>query len=131
MKLWRLMADYNAETTTYSSAAGVVASPYTPDFSGRLIALRTGQNRDAVTTLQNLVQFRLSCTTFTPNTIECGHHGSGLQTAPTGLNGVEDYPCDQPVKSGVPITIEARNITADTPVTVRCPLWGYFEVTGA
>jgi len=130
MRLWRLLAEYDAETTTYSACAGTPPSPYTPDFNGRLIGLRSVANRDAATTLQNHVQFKLTCTTFNPNSIECGNQGSGLQTAPAQQPASEDWPVEQSVQAGVPITVEARNITADTPVTVSCVLYGLFEAGG-
>ena len=131
MKVWRLLGDYNAETTTFSAVGGAVTSPYTPDFNGRLIALRTNTYRDAATTLIELIQFRLTCTTFVPNALEVGAHGGGLQTVPAIQTPNEDWPVDQRVQSGVPITIEARNITADTPVGVRSDIWGLFEVSGS
>jgi len=84
-------------------------------------------NRSAATSLINGVQLRLSCTKFAPNAIECGVVGSGLQTAPAVEPLPQDWQVDQPVQAGVPITIEGRNVTADTPVTVSVLLWGLFE----
>ena len=127
---FRLMAQYDAETTTYSACAGTPTSPYTPDKTGRLRGLRTIVNRSASTSLINHVQFRLTSTTFNPNSIECGAQGTGLQTAPAlqgGASSEMDWACDQMVQAGVPITIEARNVTADVPVTVSVLLYGYFE----
>jgi hypothetical protein len=37
-----------------------------------------------------------------------------------------DWEVDEPVKAGVPITIEAKNNTVDTPVTVSVFLYGLF-----
>lgn len=130
MKTWRLLGEYDGEATTYAALAGTVTSPYTPDFNGRLIGLRAIPNRSAATSLINHVEFRLTCTTFNPNVLEVGAQGSGLQTAPAIQANPIDYEVDQPVQSGVPITIEARNITADTPVTVSALLYGKFEVGG-
>lgn len=127
MGYWRLLGQYDAETTTYSACAGTPASPYTPDKSGRLKALRTIVNRSAAASLINHVQFKLTCTTFIPNSIECGAQGSGLQTAPALQSEALDWAINQPVQAGVPITIEGRNVTADTPVTVSVLLYGYFE----
>jgi hypothetical protein len=125
--LWRLLGEYDAESTTYTALAGPKgSSPYNPDFSGKLIGLRVVMNRSAATSLINHVQFKLSCTTFTPNSIECGVQGSGLQTAPALQPSAMDWQVDQPVQSGVPITIEARNNTVDTPVTVSVMLYGLF-----
>lgn len=131
MKAWRLVGHYNATSTTYSACAGALqTSPYTPDFSGRLIALRGLVAGGAATSLVNHVQFRLTSTTFTPNTIHAAAQGSGLQTAPAVKFGeVLDWPCDQPVAAGVPITVEGRNEAgAETPVTDEVVLYGLFEV---
>lgn len=128
-RMWRLIGEYDAETTTYSACAGASqTSPYTPDFSGRLVGLRGIMNRSAASSLINHVQFRLTCTTFRPNTIHGAVQGSGLQTAPALQPGPLDFEVDQTVQAGVPITVEARNVTADTPVTVSVLLYGLFEV---
>lgn len=127
-KYWRLLGQYDAETTTYSAlAAAGMTSPYTPDEDAKLIGLRAVANRSAATSLINHVQFRLTCTTFKPNAIECGVQGGGLQTAPALQPEAVDWSVDQPVKSGVPVTIEGRNVTADTPVTVSVMLYGCFQ----
>ena len=124
---WRLLGQYDAETTSYSACAAVPASPYTPDKSGRLKALRAIVNRSAAASLINHVQFKLTCTTFNPNSIECGAQGSGLQTVPALQPESLDWAVDQQVQAGVPVTIEGRNVTADTPVTVSVLLYGLFE----
>jgi len=128
------MAGYDAESTTFSECAKTgMASPYMPVENARLVGLRVVSNRDAATTLQNHVQFKLTSATFRPNSIEVGGQGSGLQTAPAlsgGVNAVNDWDVSQDVNSGTPIVIEARNITADTPVTVDCLLYGLFDNGG-
>lgn len=127
---WRLLGEYDSETTAYTAFAGAAkASPYTPDEDAMLVGLRVQINRSAATSLINAVQFRLTCTQFKPNSMEVGGQGSGLQTAPAQMSGetaITDWSVKQPVKSGVPITIEGRNVTADTPVTVSALLWGKF-----
>lgn len=128
MKIWRLLAEYDAETTTFSACAGTPASPYTPDFNGRLTGLRTIVSQSAATSLVEFQQFRLTCSSWTPNTIEIGCVGNGLMTAPAMSRPIVDYEVDQPVIAGVPITIEARNITAATPITVETFVLGLFEV---
>lgn len=131
MKYWRLLGQYDAETTTYSAfAASGFTSPYTPDENARLKGLRAVVNRSAATSLINHIQFRLTCNTFKPNSIECGVQGSGLQTAPALQSGdaaKADWEVDQQVMAGVPITLEGRNVTADTPVTVSALLYGLFD----
>lgn len=127
MKLWRCIGEYDAETTTYSALAGSAqASPYTPDFNGQLKGIRAIVNRQAATTLTNHVQFRLTSTTFNPNTIHVGAQGTGLQTAPAQNPEALEWPIDQPVTAGVPITIEGRCI-GDTHVTNSVLLYGLFE----
>jgi hypothetical protein len=128
MRIWRLLALYDAETTTYSAAAGTVASPFTPDFNGRLVGLRTIPSGAAATSLTRHIQFRLTCANFRPNTIEVGAQGSGLETAPLNPREAIDWSVDQPVVAGVPIAIEGRNLTAATPITVETFVYGCFEV---
>ena len=129
MRVWRLLGEYDAETVTYSECAGSAqTSPYTPDFSGRLIALRTVVGGGAATSLVQHIQFRLTCTTFRPNVIHVAAQGAGIQTAPAFPAPIIDWPVDQPVQSGVPITVEGRNEAgAETPVTVEAFLYGLFE----
>lgn len=124
---WRLLGLYNAETTNYSACVGVAqTSPYTPDEDAKLVGLRVVVSADAVTTLTEAVQFRLTCTTFKPNSIEAVGQGIGLATAPRLGGLIIDYSVNQPVKAGVPVTVEARNVTADTPVGVSTLLMGKF-----
>lgn len=125
-KCWRLMGQYNAVTTTFSGLAGTPASPYTPDFDGRLVGLRVITSRNAATSLIDFVQFRLTCNTFKPNVLEIGVDGGGLQTAPVLKGLPTDYEVDQEIRAGVPITIEGRNITSGTPVTTSVFLIGMF-----
>ena len=127
-RFWRLMAEYDAETTAYSACAGTPASPYTPDFNGRLLGLRTVPSGSAVTSLTRHIQFKLTCANWKPNAIEAGAQGVGLETAPLHPAPLCDWQVDQPVQAGVPITIEARNITAATPITVETFVYGLFEI---
>jgi hypothetical protein len=127
-RYWKVLAEYDAETTTYSACAGGAgSSPYTPDENATLVGLRVIVGGDAATTLTELVQFKLTCTTFKPNSIECMGAGGGLRTAPFPQPAPIDYTVNQRVLAGVPITIEARNVTADTPVTNSVVIMGCFE----
>ena len=127
-RVWRLMGHYDAETATYSGCAGASqTSPYTPDFSGRIVALRTQVSAEAATSLVQHVQFRLSCTTFKPNAIECYAQGNGLQTVPAFSQMSKDFVVDQMVQAGVPITVEGR-CNVGTDVTNNTFLYGLFEV---
>jgi len=125
-KYWRVIGHYNGEATTYESLAGTFqTSPYTPDEDARLIGLRVIQAPEAATSLVEGFQLRLTCTTFKPNTLHVAGIGCGLATVPSVPAPVIDYEVDQPVKSGVPITIEGRHTVA-TAVTANILLLGLF-----
>lgn len=128
VKYWKVLGEYDAETTTYSAfAGGAGSSPYTPDQNARLIGLRTMVGDDAATSLVNHGQIKLTCTTFRPNSIEVVFQGTGLRTVPAFMQMPIDHVVDQEVKAGVPITLEGRNLTADTPITASVILMGLFE----
>jgi len=128
MKLWRLMGEYDAETATYSACAGTSqTSPYTPDFKGTLIGVRTQVSAEAATSLVQHVQIRMSCTTFRPNSIEFFAQGNGLQTVPATTQKLVDFTIEQPVEPGVPITVEGRCNTG-TDVTNHTYIYGLFQV---
>jgi hypothetical protein len=130
-RYWDLLAEYDAVTDTYTEAAGgTKASPYSPLLNGKLVGLRAIANRDSAASLVDHIQFKLSCATFKPNAFTIGLQGSGLQTAPalqSGHAAQQDYDVDQAVQVGSQITIEARNVGADTQVTVSALLYGCFE----
>lgn len=127
-KYWRLIGHYNGESQTYEALAGTFqTSPYTPDEDARLRGIRVLVGGEAATSLVEGMQVRLTCTTFKPNTIHVTAMGNGLRTAPATPQGVPvDYEVDQPVKSGVPITLEARHNVA-TAVTAQAFIMGLFE----
>lgn len=129
MKYYRLLGEYNAETTTFSAfAGGAGASPYTPSESARLTGLRVFVNRAAATTLVNGIVIRMTSNTFKPNMIEAGVVGGGLQTAPIAAVPYADFDVNQEVQAGVPITLEAKNVSeTDTPVAVSILVFGRFE----
>lgn len=126
-KYWRLIGNYNGEAQTYEAMAGALqTSPYTPDEDGRLIGLRLLVGGEAATSLVEGIQLRLTCTTFKPNTIHVCGTGNGLRTAPAMAQNSFDYEVDQPVKAGVPITVEGRHNVA-TAVTNNSLLMGFFQ----
>lgn len=126
MKFWRLLGHYDAETQAFSACAGALqTSPYTPDVDAKLVGLRVIPVGEAATSLIRGIQFRLTCTTFNPNTIHAFGVGQGLQTVPETPPVVLDYEVDQLVKAGVPITVEAKNDVA-TAVTVSAYVMGLF-----
>lgn len=123
---WRLIGHYNGEAQTYEAlAGGFQASPYTPDEDAQLIGIRLICAPEAATSLVENYQIRLSCTTFKPNTMHVCGCGNGLATAPAVPAPVFDYTVNQPVKSGVPITIEGRHAVA-TAVTANILVMGLF-----
>lgn len=127
MRYWRTIGHYNAETQAYSACAGTFqTSPYTPDVDGRLVGVRILEGQEAATSLLCDVQIRISCALWRPNTMDFVINGHGLKTVPVAEQAVVDYAVDQPVKAGVPITVEGRNATA-TAVTASVLIVGCFE----
>jgi hypothetical protein len=125
-KYWKLMAEYDAETATFSAAVGANApSPFVPTENAKLVGLRTIVSSTAATTLTEHVQFKLTCSTFKPNSIEVGANGNGLHTAPAPATQPIDWAVEQPVTAGVPVTIEGR-CTVGTDVTNNVLLYGQF-----
>ena len=136
-KHWDCMAEYVAETTSWSTPGGtfgaVTDGKYMPPGNGRLIGLRVVINRQAATSLTDHVQFKLQSQSFKVNSLVVGGQGSGLQTAPALMSGdaaKNDWEVDQPVTTGTPINIEARCAMADTAVTNSVLLYGLFELAG-
>ena len=128
-KYWKLLGEFDGETTTYAAVLGTISgakSPYAPSEDARLVGLRVQQSMVAVTSVQTHTQWKLTCSTFKPNSIEVYGQGPGLMTAPASVPPFIDFVVDQPVKAGVPITIEARVAGAYAGVTNECFLWGCF-----
>jgi hypothetical protein len=126
-KYWRLIGHYNGEAQTYEALAGTFqTSPYTPDEDATLVGMRIIPGGEAATSLVEGVQLRLTCTTFKPNTLHVACVGNGLATAPAMKASALDYEVNQPVKAGVPITIEGRHAVA-TAVTANLLLMGCFQ----
>jgi hypothetical protein len=124
---WRLIGHYDGEAAAYAALVGAAAaSPYTPTEDARLVGLRVNEGSAALTTVTTAVQFRLTCSTFKPNSIECGGCFAGLHTAPRHTHE-EDWPVNQLVKAGVPVAIEGRVNGAYANVTNEVFLWGCFE----
>src|SRR4030042_3768074 len=125
-KYWKLRGEYDSETASYTAFVGPNApSPFTPTENAKLVGLRTIVSAVAATSLTEAVQFKLTCSTFKPNSIEVGAQGIGLCTAPRNNSVDIDWAVEQPVMAGVPVTIEGR-CTSGTPVTNNVQLWGCF-----
>lgn len=126
-KSYQYLANYDAETTAWSAAAGPGgASPYTPPVDGRLTGIRLMKGRTAATTLMNQINIRLTCALWSPNSMVVGLCGAGLETAPAYQTAPVDFDVDQPVKAGVPITIEGINILSNA-VTADVHIFGRIE----
>lgn len=126
-RFWRLIGEMIETATQYGSVAGLAApSPYVPDVDAQLIGIRVLVGRQAATSLTNNFQIRLTSTTFQPNTIHVGGVGVGLGTAPSSYAQF-DFDVSQPVKAGVPITVEGRNTFANA-VTPDNLIFGLFEI---
>ncbi len=127
--LWRLLGEYDAEGADYSAfAGGGGSSPWTSDFNGTLVGLRAIVSREAATTKTNHVTFRLTNSNWSPNSIEVGAEGGGLQTAPAFPSPVYDWSVSQPIISGTPVTLEGKCPGAETSVTNEVYLYGKFAV---
>lgn len=126
-----VMGQYIAEDKTFGACSATnFAVPFMPPEDATLIGIRTVSSADAATTLQEFVEVKLTSTSFKPNAIAAMSQGSGLLTVPSargGMVAVMDTPCEQPVKAGTPVTIECRNLTADTPVGVNVLVIGIFQ----
>lgn len=128
MRFWRTIGHYNAETQAYSAVAGTFAAGnFSPDVSGRIVGIRLLEGQEAATSLACGVQIRLSCALWKPNTMDVCINCGGLKTVPVGFQQIIDYPVDEPVQAGVPITIEGRN-DVGTAVTVSVIVEAQFEV---
>jgi len=127
-RFWRLIGEMVETATTYGAVAGAAApSPYVPDVDAQLVGIRVLIGRQTASSLTNNFQVRITCTTFNPNTIHVGAVGTGLQTAPANIPNQVDFDVMQPVKAGVPITIEGRNTYANA-VTPDNLIFGLFEI---
>jgi len=126
-KYWRVIGHYNGEAQTYEAlAGGFQASPYTHDEDARLIGIRVIPGGEAATSLTEGFQLRLACTQWKPNVMHVAGQGNGLRTVPAAAQAVIDYEVDQPVKAGVPITVEGRHVPA-TAVTANILVLGLFQ----
>ncbi|GAH96929.1 unnamed protein product [marine sediment metagenome] len=121
---------YSDEIGTYIGAGvtfvAMTGTPYSPLTSGRLIQLKLIVYGSAVTALIEGVIAQATCPLWgVPVTV--GTAGSGIRTAtvPSVPIGIQN--CDVPIKTGVDIKVEIKNVTADTPVTVEATLIGVFE----
>jgi len=104
----------------------MTGSPYSPLLSGRLIQLKLVTYGSAVTALIEGLVAKVECAKWgVPITVATA--GGGLRTAPAPPIPAGIQNCDAPITTGVQLTAEIKNVTADTPVTVEATLIGVFE----
>jgi hypothetical protein len=125
------IGEYDSEAVaTWAALQGTVSgfkSPWTPLANGRIKKLRIVFAGGAATQLIDHVQFRLKSAAWPVESI-VGADGGGVHT-----NGIpytapsEEWEVDLPITAGVPITIEGRNVTVQTPVTVMVLLYATIE----
>jgi len=121
---------YSDEIATYIGAdktlVAMTGSPYSPKANGRLIQLKLAVYGSSVAALIEGIEAVATCPLWgVPVAVVTA--GAGLRTAPafpipTGITN-----CDLAVQVGNQITVQIKNITADTPVTVEAVLIGVFE----
>lgn len=125
------MATYSDEMATFIGAGktfvAMTGSPYSPLVDGNLIQLKLVVYGSAVTALIEGLAVKVESPSFGGVPVHVMTAGAGIRTAPafpvpTGIQN-----CDLPVRTGVPLTITIKNVTADTPVTVEATLIGVFE----
>lgn len=122
---------YSVEMGTYIGAGktfvAMTGSPFAPLANGRLIQVKLLVYGSAVTALIEGVVATLSSPSFGGVPVTVGTAGSGIRTATIPAVPIGIQNCDVPVKVGVNITLQIKNVTADTPVTVEATLIGVFE----
>jgi len=113
---WKLLGEMVETGTSFASVAGAAApSPYIPVADGTLMGLRIMVARQAATSLTNAFQIKLTCATFGPvQSIDIVGVGVGLATVPAAEPFAFDFQINQPIKAGIPITIEGRNTYANS-----------------
>ena len=125
------MVVYSVEMATYIGAGktyvAMTGSPFAPLTNGRLVQLKLILYGSAVTALIEGVTILAECPAWGGVPVTISGAGARLRTAPAFPIEVIVQNCDVPIKTGVNITLQIKNVTADTPVTVEATLIGVFE----
>lgn len=125
------MAVYIVQMGTSTSVAktltAMTGSPFSPLVDGRLKQVIVAVGAGAATALIETGRIRLTSTSFGSLPLDIPFAGGGLRTAPAFPIALFVVDCDLPVKTGVTITVQVQNITADTPVTPEYQVYGVFE----
>ncbi len=117
------MGTSQSVTKTYVAMTG---SPYSPLTDGKLVTVKLLACGDAATSLIEGVQVKVECPLWgVPLTVATV--GAGLRTVPQLPIPVGVQNCDLQVRTGVQITVQIKNVTADTPVTPQYVVIGVFE----
>ena len=109
-------------TTTYTTA-----NTYSPLTNGRLIGVRLYACGDSASSKIEGVEVRLEAVSFGGVPVTVMAAGAGIRTAPAQAIPVGSVNCDLPVRTGVNITVQIRNVTDDTPVTPQYMILGIFQ----
>ena len=109
-------------TTTYSTA-----NTYSPLTNGRLIGVRLYACGDAVSSVIEGVEVRIESVSFGGVPVTVMAVGGGIRTAPAQPIPVGSVNCDLPIRTGVNLTVQIRNVTDDTPVTPQYMILGIFQ----
>ena len=109
-------------TTTYATA-----NTYSPLTNGRLIGVRLYACGDAATSLIEGVEVRIESVSFGGVPVTVMAVGGGIRTAPAQPIPVGSVNCDLPIRTGVNLTVQIRNVTDDTPVTPQYMILGIFQ----
>ena len=125
------MVVYSQEMGTYIGASktyvAMTGSPFAPLTNGRLVQLKLIVYGSSVAALIEGVTAKVESPSFSGVPVIVSTAGAGLRTAPAQPIPAGIQNCDVPVKVGVNITCEIKNVTADTPVTMEATLIGVFE----
>ena len=109
-------------STTYSTA-----NTYSPLTNGRLIGVRLYACGDDAASLIEGVEVRLESVSFGGVPVTVMTAGAGIRTAPAVPIPVGSVNCDLPVRTGINITVQLRNVTDDTPVQTQYMILGIFQ----
>jgi len=117
------MATTTGVATTHTAMTG---SPYAPKVNGKLLSVRLYAAGDAVTSLLEMVEAKLSCPLWGVDLYVVVCAGQ-IRTVPAFPIPAGRSNCDLPVKVGVNIVCEYRHQTGATPVTPQIKLTGVFQ----
>jgi len=101
---------------------------WSPIANGRIVALHLVVYGSAVTALIEGVQAKIQCSSWGGYDVVVGSAGGGIRTAPGVPIPVKSFDEDLAIETGKDVSVQFRNQTADTPVTVEIDLLATLEV---